>query len=364
MTRGGSMLTLAFIVGLATAVGTAVRAQDAAGAGSRMAASGHREATLGGTPEEPALRVEIWLDSERITVADRVTLSVRVESRPGVQYAWTPPTGMFGDFQVAQQSEDLEETRAGVVVKIFRFVLEPRNADGAKEVPALDFRLTGSKGPEVGMKMRTPAMAVQVDSVLDEASRESPQFSAPKGVLTIENVEDRRLSGRAAVAIGAGSAVGMGAAWAAMVYLRRRGAETPSPTEAARTSFRRIRTSLEQLREKPFVASATDDGGEQIRRLGSSIGATTRAYLEDHLGVKARAAVVHELGERLKAAPALSHEMAARLGVMLSRLEASTFAPERPSAGEMLEALGIAEAMLAETATYIQPGERKGVERD
>lgn len=311
-----------------------------------------------GDPAHPDARITIAADRSALSVADRLVLTVRIESRTGFRVEWAsplpqPPTGQLGDFTVAAHTRSTPSATPGVTEDLF--VLEPF-LDGPKSIPALTFRVVSTWPSSAGdsgtttRPLSTEPITINVAALLTPEEAAKAELSAP-----LPPVE-ARLPGRPAqppiATLIGGAALVFGLGVFAWRVARRRPAAV-DPARAAVSALADVRATLEAAAADPFGPAAA-----RVGSAASQIGSIVRAFLERGLSIAAIGATTPELRARLAAS--LPEESSRPLEQMLTDLEREAFSPGQPRVALLLEQLAAAERFIREATTG--PAGSTGVE--
>lgn len=331
---------------------------SAAGSSGDAPAPLRQVASLG-DPAHPDARITIAADRSALSVADRLVLTVRIESRTGFRAEWAsplpqPPTGQLGDFTVAAHTRSTPSATPGVTEDLF--VLEPF-LDGPKSIPALTFRVVSTWPSSAGdsgtttRPLSTEPITINVAALLTPEEAAKAELSPP-----LPPVEARLPSQPARAPIGAliggGAALAVGLGVLAWRVARRRPAAV-DPARAAVSALADVRATLEAAAADPFGPAAA-----RVGSAASQIGSIVRAFLERGLSIAAIGATTPELRARLAAS--LPEESSRPLEQMLTDLEREAFSPGQPRVAPLLEQLAAAERFIREATTG--PAGSTGVE--
>jgi hypothetical protein len=273
--------------------------------------------STGGEPDRPALTLELDIDAAELSVAERLTLSLRLRSPVGsVPTLNLPKPGeTFGGFTVADVVRSparlADDGRRELGVRV---VLEPF-LPGERTLPSISATLGEAR-------VRSDEVTVRVRSVLDPKAdpREAASLAPPKPPLDLAPP-------RSIAPIIAAGAVGVFtlAALAGFVVARRLGARTPAPVDPIAAA----KSDLAAARAEGALSAASFVDRAVLGRGARAL----RAYAAARFGEAAIEQTPEELaGAARGPAPAggpagsLSGERLAELAAILSELDAHRFA--------------------------------------
>lgn len=301
---------------------------------SRDAAGIARTYAAGGTANAPSISVQLTADRARMTVADRLVVSISVDAEPGATVTMPEVGDKLGDFTVA--SSEVTPSTAGSTGSTLRLVLEPF-LSGAKSVPALTFRAI--KNGKLTTVSSEP-ISIPVTDVLTLKKGQAPPIAPAKPPIDLIEPAQRRWPAILLGGLAAGayvSAFGI----ARLSARRRRG-----PTDPI-AAFRGV---LDQAN-----ARCTPDAGTPTTLTAlESVAGGLRTYLQQHLFIPAIGSSAPELVDRLRNTAHLPSDARAPLSRLIVDLDASRFAPDgaNPDRARTLiaHALRILEATSTPTA--------------
>lgn len=353
--RGSAWAIAAMIMAMVVASGCE---RDGARAAGNAPAAPISQVHTAGDAASPSGVVRLSVDRAAMTVADRLRVTIRIESAPGAGRGEfdpplpQPPTGRLGEWTVASLASRELPAESGRSAMEHLLVLEPF-LEGSKTVPPLRVRFVGDSGV---LEVSTEPVSVEVTSVLSEQDRESgelPLSPAPESVaLTLPRASKQRWSWPV---IAGASAAGAAAIGVAVVAGRRRRIQAVDPVADARARLSEIQRRLSAAAAEPFGSAATGLGDA-----ASGLASVARQYVEHALGVAAIGATVDELTARLTSEPRLSQhvgEVQALLATLVS-LEREAFAPSQPRAAALAEHLAVVDRFVTATAAAVISGEQ------
>lgn len=303
-----------------------------------------------GDVHQPLGVVRMSVDRSTMTTADRLRVTLVIETMQGIKHAEfdpplpEPPSGRLGEWTVASIAVRDQPVSPTHRTTEHLIVLEPF-LEGMKTIPSMRVRLTGDVGTA---EVRTEPVGIEVASVLSDSDREAEQLAlspAPDSVaLTLPAKSRSELQWPLIAGAAALSAVTIGL-WARYVLRRR---VTPiDPVAEVRARLAAIQARLNHAAAEPFSASATGLG-----EVAGGLGAAARKYLEHGLGVTAIGATTDELAERVVSEPRLTRHAEAVSAVLtvLRSLEQEAFAPTQPRAAVLAEHLSAIDRFVTDTA--------------
>lgn len=314
-----------------------------------------------GDAASPSGVVRLSVDRASMTVADRLRVTIRIESVPGAGRGEfdpplpQPPTGRLGEWTVASLASRELPAQSGRSVVEHLLVLEPF-LEGSKSVPPLRVRFAGDSGV---LEVSTEPVSVEVTSVLSEQDRQAdelPLSPAPESVaLTLPRASKQRLSWPVVAGAASACAVAIGVV---VVAGRRRRIKAVDPVADARAKLSAIQGRLTAAAAEPFGQAVTG-----LSDVASELASVARRYVDHALGVAAIGATVDELAGRLASEPRLSQQAGdvQALLATLRSLEQEAFAPSQPRAAVLAEHLAVVDRFITATAATVTaggPGER------
>jgi len=240
--------------------------------------------TVAAQPETP-VTVRAGVDRDRVTVGDRMTLTVVLEHDAAVTPDVLSDTTAFGPFEVLAAEPPQERTLEGGRVETTLVFTVAAFATGDLQIPAIAIPYTDATGnPAVAT---APAIPISVASVIpaDQPPTDirdlKPQLSVPGGAPAYLRP----------LVIAAAAVIALGLALLLARLLRRRRAPTPASPPASTED--EARAELERI-----AGLGLPEGGghkEHYRLVGSCV----RRYLTDCYGFPAFALTTAELEEQM-----------------------------------------------------------------
>lgn len=227
---------IAFVLTVVVAVHSTA-AEERAGSGALQ--------TMEATESGIVLRVTVAVDRTDVSVADRVTLTIRVDSPIGVVVQIPKLNEIAGFTHVSTTESDGELPGASTTTRTHRVVLEPFLA-GEKAIPAFEItgRAPGGKGP-AGSIQAKPAVVritsqpipVVVRAIAPaDANAQTPLKSGP---IVLPSPPSEQASQKLILAIAVGTGLAM-AITGGVLVARRRSEREPSPFEVTREQLERL----------------------------------------------------------------------------------------------------------------------------
>ncbi len=302
--------------------------------------------TLGADADHPDVAVRLQADRSHMTVADRLTVILTIDSSDGFDVRWTPPTppaGALGDFTVAaatSRSLPLPPAATGRSITEHTLVLEPF-LDGKKTIPAITLEAKSAAGGGASRSITTQPIEIAVAPVLPADEAEKAELAPPRSPIA---ASIRAARGNPIVAAGAIAALTawLGAfAWARLVAGRRIAAI--DPVAVARRRVADLRAKLAATQADPFGPGAVPTAA-----IAADLGVTIREYLDRRLHIPATGATAGELSSLLRE-PALPREIAQQTSDTLAALEQAAFAPSQPRCADLAPLIDVADRLIDST---------------
>lgn len=301
--------------------------------------------TLGTDAAHPEVELRLSADRSQMTVADRLTLKLTIDSGDEASVAWTPPeppSGRLGDFTVAAHAQRQLAAPPHRTITEHTLVLEPF-LDGKKTIPPVTLDIRSSAGNTPTRTISTQPIEVTVTPVIPPDQLEHATL-APDHDPLAPTLAPHRGSVLVAAAAIAAALTWLGAfAWARLVAPRR--TVVLNPLAAARVRLADLRKRLAAAQADPFAA-----GVPATPAIAADLAATIRTYLDQHLHVAAAGATAAELGPRLAESAAMPLPLAASTLAAITALEQFAFSPAQPRSSDLLPLLDTADQLVAATA--------------
>lgn len=299
----------------------------------------------GGAAGEPVLRVRIALDRSRLTVADRLVLTLRAESDQDATITLPDVAETLGDFTVVSAEASSAATPSGQPIKSLRIVLEPF-LSGKKTIPPLTFKASLGKNSIKTTTIASTPLNVPVSDVLTLSKEEAanPPLAPAKAPMDLVDSERGHW-----LAITLGSVAGfgyLGAFGGAWLAARRRRIAL-DPVGLFRADIHAARELLRTQHE--------NSAGAAMGRIAMGL----RSYLTHQAMIPAIGASGPELARLVRDASSLDNATRARTERLVLDLDAARFAPGLQSPEYAARMVEEAEAVLA--ATLLPPAPREGV---
>ena len=277
--------------------------------------------------QDPTLRSSV--DTTRITVGDRIEMTLAVEHAAGERVVW-PDSLNVAPFEVLAARAEAPAAQGESVVS--RAVLTLTTFElGELEIPSFDVQV---EGPDGTRTLRTDPFGIEVVSVgLDEGD----------GIRGIRGPMAIPLS---PVYVGVGLLLAVLlmaiAVWAWRRYRSKEDHEKTSPSGPPRAAHDVALEALDALERSPLLVEG------RVKDFHVALSEIARSYVEGRFGVRALEMTTREIRTGLAASSAPS-EFAAGLGPVLDRCDLVKFAKVRPSADISRELVGEVRALVVST---------------
>lgn len=285
--------------------------------------------------QTPTLRSSI--DTTRITVGDRIQMTLAVEHAPGVRVVW-PDSLNVAPFEVLAARAEAPAARGETVVS--RAVLTLTTFElGELEIPSFDVPVEGPEGTET---LRTDPFGIEVVSVgLDEGDA----IRGIRGPLAIP---------LSPVFVGLGLLLVLlllaVAFWAWRRYGGRAGREAAALALPPRPAHEVALEALDALERSPMLVEG------RVKDYHVALSEIARRYVEARFHVRALEMTTREIRQGLARSSA-PPEFAAVLGPVLDRCDLVKFAKVRPSADAARELVDEVRGLVESTIPRPEPPE-------
>jgi hypothetical protein len=272
----------------------------------------------------PALLVQ-RVGAERITVADRVEMTLEATAEEGREIRFPEAADKLGEFTVAGVRTEPPQLVEGDRVRLRRtYELEPFLA-GDYEIPALAVGF----GP--GVELRTEPVKVRVDSVLPE----SPGRPELKEIVPPVGLPGFPAWGYGGVALALAAAAGW-LLWRRWKRARRRAERPPLPHEIALRALR-------ELMEQDLI------GRGEAKLFYLRLSSILRHYIEDRFALRAPERTTEEFLRECGGTDLLSGRQVELLREFLLHCDLVKFAGYQPSRAEIDATINACAQFIAET---------------
>lgn len=299
--------------------------------------------TLAAAPlaaQSPTLRSSI--DTTRITVGDRIQMTLAVEHAPGVRVVW-PDSLDLTPFEVLAARAEAPAARGETVVS--RAVLTLTTFElGELELPSFDVAIEGPDGTE---NLRTDPFGIEVISVgLDEGD-------------DIRGIRGPMMIPLSPVFVGVGLLLVLlllaVAVWAWRRYGGRAGEEAAALALPPRPAHEVALEALDALEQSPMLVEG------RVKDFHVALSEVARRYVEGRFGVRALEMTTREIRQGLARSSA-PPEFAAGLGPVLDRCDLVKFAKVRPAADAARGLVGDVRELVRSTIPREEPPEPQPAE--
>lgn len=279
--------------------------------------------------EGPGVRIVASCAPRTPTVADTVTLLVRVFTEPGVRVDWpaslTPGVEVGGLTIARSRTMPGSIGPDGMLVASREFELEPF-LPGEAVLGPFEFVATDGEGERRTLALG--AITILVESVLPDGA--SAELSEPRGV--VDAPEERGSFGRTLVFVGAGALVLAAGVGGVLVARRARRDQIATPAQRAKAALALLEDRVRG--ESGVGARPTSD--EAYTALSS----TLRSYIEERFGVPAGVLTTEEFFAHATTRARLPADATEALGPVLRVCDEVKFGGAEPgmrAAGEAIE---------------------------